>query len=773
MQWATRLVDRAYGGWRWSLHAAPALARSLPACSRSRCGLGLAAMGIVLVPVTAWSIAPIAAGVGLLAMAKSSPLRLPPPTGSIEAQESVSESIERRVEDLKDVIWELRESEARYRDLLDTQEDVILRRDARGCLTYVNRSFCRAFATSPEAVLGTPWQPVVLEESAPDAGRRGASLVETGSGPRWMMFETQTIPGHAGERRQGREGGGAADEPEVQIVARDVTEARAFEAEVAAARDQALAADRAKSRFLAAMSHEIRTPMNGIMGMSDLLGETVLTPEQRTYLTAIDQSARTLLLLIDEILDFSKIEAGRLALAAEPFALDACVQGAVELLAPAAHEKGLEIAWTSDPTQPFLLVGDAARVRQIMLNLIGNAVKFTDRGGVVVDVCCEQRTGNTASILVSVKDTGIGLSADAISALFGEFHQAENGAALRRGGTGLGLAISRRLARAMGGDITVESDPGRGATFKVRLSLPIAVDRPERAKAAGAEGVAVLLAFDRLIERRALAANIAAIGLAPVEADDPLDGNDFERAAAANLRIGYVVCDVESDPAEAAAILQKAREQSGGAEVRGILVIDPETRPGLEHFKAVGFGTYLVRPIRPQSLRARFGIDPDGASDSRTCTGREDGPPSVKPPVNERHVLLAEDNAVNALLARRMLESCGCSVVHVIDGEQAINAVVKSLQAGRRRFDMVLMDIHMPRMDGLAAAAQMRALGAISAEPSVIPPMVALTANAFVEDRERCLTAGFDDYLAKPFHKADLTALIERWASPASSSRAA
>ncbi len=439
------------------------------------------------------------------------------------------------------------------------------------------------------------------------------------------------------------------------------------------------------------------------------------------------------------------------------------MQGAVELLAPAAHEKGLEIAWTTDPDQPFLLTGDAARVRQIMLNLIGNAVKYTDRGGVLVRIHCEERRGPNALLAVHVKDTGIGLAPDAMARLFGEFNQGDSETAMRRGGTGLGLAISRRLARAMGGDIAVESERGRGAVFTARLLLPVAVDRPENAlRRPGKGSGAVLLAFDQLIERKALAVNLAALGFEVIESDDPLAGVEMEAAAWARP-VRHVVCDAEADPAEAAAVLARAQEMAPGANVRGYLVVDPETRPNLEQFRQAGFTAYLVRPVRPLTLKARFAPDqatslPDERSLPRTVPSEP-----REPQIIGQHVLLAEDNAVNALLATRMLEKCGCTVEHALDGEQAVAAVAASMLPGHQRFDLVLMDVHMPRLDGLAATAEIRRMAREKAALEDLPPMVALTANAFSEDRERCLAAGLDDYLSKPFQKSDLVALMERW----------
>ena len=671
------------------------------------------------------------------------------------------DGLDRRLERLEDATWALADNEARYRDLLDTQEDVISRRDSAGRLTFVNKAFARVFAVAPGEVLGSTFGPAVLEDAtlntlldAP-ARRRSVQRIATAAGPRWFAFEEHTVPGASGLGY------------EVQLVGRDISDQRAFEAELGAARDQAQAANRAKSRFLATMSHEIRTPMNGILGMTGLLLETEQTGEQRTYSRAIDQSARTLLTLIDEILDFSKIEAGKLALSNAPFELHLLVQSTVELLAPSAHEKGLEIAWTLDPSLSSRLIGDEARVRQILLNLIGNAVKFTDRGGIIVSVTVLEASCAGARVAIGVKDTGIGIAPEAMKSLFGEFGQPEMPVAQRRGGTGLGLAISKRLASAMGGDIRVESQPGRGATFTAEFLLGtvegagrILAD-VQRADASGR----VVLAFDRLIERRALAFSLRSVGV-PVEEADDLAAVAEIVAAAVGTPADLVVVDAQADPKEAGRALERARSLAPDRDVRGVVLIDALARANLKAFRAEGFEAHLVRPVRPLALLAQLGLIRPPASVEREAHPVALPRPALDTePLQPRlRILVAEDNAINALLAERMLEKAGCECVLVTDGEQAVEAVRESLAGLGVAFDLVLMDVHMPKLDGFEAAQAIRRLaGAGAAREAAVPPLIAITANAFAEDRNRCLEAGLDDYLAKPFQRQELEAVLARW----------
>lgn len=684
----------------------------------------------------------------------------------------IGDRLERGLEELKDLQWQIRENEARYRDLLDNQADVILRRDAEGRLTFANQAFCRVFGRERAAVLGQPFRPRVFDGQQPSSLVPGGSIrqqryeqeIETADGPRWFEWEELAVPGADGAVA------------EVQSLGRDITDARRVQAELTEARTQAEAANRAKSRFLAAMSHEIRTPMNGILGMTGLLRETDLSPEQQTYAKAIDRSARTLLTLIDEILDFSKIEADKLTLKSEPLSIDDSVQGVVELLAPKAYEKGIDIAWAVDPAVPRVLLGDEVRLRQIVTNLVGNAIKFTDSGGVLVTVGRLPATGKLLAaeeiaVAITVEDSGIGIAPDAMPFLFHEFEQAEAAVRRRLGGTGLGLAISRRLAQAMGGDIFVASEPGKGSTFTAVTHLKRAgSEDDDPAPALSQSGRHVLLALDRPVERRALALALEGVGV-PVE-DGSLAGAGalIDAAAASGEPFTTVLVDGASDREEAARLIVRAREAAPDRNVQGIVVLDTSAKAAFLELQVAGFDAYLVRPVRPQSLLA--GIE-TGFADCREPAPAV-APQRTREPRQGKtiSVLLVEDNDINALLARRLLEKAGCEVRLCGNGREAVEMFRRILAGNDAAVDLVMMDLHMPILDGLDAARAIRQLYAAS-QALECPPIVAVTANAFEEDRRLCLDAGMDDYVTKPFGREDVNRLLERWCGDKGDTRAA
>lgn len=709
------------------------------------------------------------AAAGLVAVAIATfalPIIRPTATPDAERLQSLNDRVQKGIEKLRDLQWELSDNESRYRDLLDAQTDIITRCDAQGRLTFVNRAFCRVFGVEAGDVIGTSFSPEVLQREGddgapPEPGRRQRfeQLVATIDGARWFAFERQAITDDSGQLR------------EIQQLGRDVTEQRRILSVLAEARDQAEAANRAKSRFLAAMSHEIRTPMNGILGMTDLLGETQLSNEQRSYLNAVDHSAKTLLTIIDEILDLSKIEAGKLEIHPAPFALDRCVQSVVELMAPRAREKRLDIAWRIDPLLPRMVVGDEMRVRQVLLNLVGNAIKFTDVGGVALRV--KSWTGMPAGapngseahgpfrlgVLFEIEDTGAGIAHDQIRNIFAEFGQADDAACRKQSGTGLGLAISRSLAQAMGGDIHVHSEPGHGSTFTASIVvLGQAATSPVLQVAEDRGARNILVVSNRLQQRVSMVETLRSLGIAAtltsfdsaMEIVDPTNSPGFDA----------VIADSEDGVERVGRLVARARA-GGKARVRAVVVVDHPGGEGLEAFRDAGCDSYLVRPVRPGSLLAQLGL---GVVNGEARTGRAATPASHRPVGGpappRRRILLVEDNEINALLARRMSEKAGCLVHHASSGADALACCAELMDSGDT-VDLVLMDIHMPGMDGFEAARRAKRL--FFERGCAAPPVVALTANAFAEDRRRCLEAGFEDFLAKPFDRADLEALLEKW----------
>ena len=515
-----------------------------------------------------------------------------------------------------------------------------------------------------------------------------------------------------------------------ELVGRDV-------AALSRARDQAEAANRAKGRFLAMVSHEIRTPLNGILGMSELLLDTPLQPQQATYVKAVKTSGDTLLSLIGEILDFSKIEAGRLDLDARPFALGALIEETVELLAPRAQAKGLEIASSIDDRLPAHLVGDAARLRQVLLTLAGNAVKFTERGGVAL---IAEPGDKPDEIRFLVRDTGIGIAPDAQARIFEEFEQADGGTTRKFGGTGLGLAISRRIVERMGGKLALESAPGDGATFSFMVALARADDGTLLAPP-DLTGQAVLIVSASRIEAPLTAQRLGRWG-----AKTRIVANEATAHACLDEHWDTILIDRALGLDAATALARQAANVA-----RRIVLLAPSERHELGALTQAGFTAYLVKPLRAASLAARFTDTAPVAMDVRpdeAASGASEG----------LAILVAEDNEINALLARALLARLGHRPTVVPNGAAAVERYLAAASA--TPFDCILMDVNMPEMDGLEATRRIRALEA--AGDAARTPIVALTANAFGEDRDACLAAGMDDFLVKPLDRERLAEFLAR-----------
>jgi signal transduction histidine kinase/DNA-binding response OmpR family regulator len=628
-----------------------------------------------------------------------------------------SARLERRAEAAADRLFEAVDDLERHRQLIESQGDLVIRCDPAGRVTGASGACAELAGAGLEGLLARRFAGREGLGPSGDGIRQFDQRVPTPEGERWIAWSVAPV-----RDRHGRI-------VEFCAVGRDITERRRAEA-----------ANAAKSRFLATVSHEVRTPLNGVLGMAQLLGDTALDPEQRTYVQAIRTSGEALLSLIEEILDFSKIEAGKAELSADEIDVPDLVNGVVELLAPRAQGKGIEIAATCDPDTPRRVIGDPARLRQVLLNLAGNAVKFTDRGGVGVRV-----GSDSGGLTITVADTGIGIPADRLEAIFEDFEQADGNGGERREGTGLGLAISRRLVRQMGGQLSVTSTPGEGSAFRMTLPLRIATGgAPEAPPGLDLHGKRAMIVAGSAFQAPFLREWLERLGAEASIVGDP----DDARAALAGggIHILLVDCAIGHEPTRALA----AAAREAGAE-RALVLVSPFERRTFGTAAEAGFDGYLVKPVRQPSMVARLRPGPTPAPQPDTAT-------PLAPAASGFRVLLAEDNDINALLATRLLERAGCAVTRERDGVAALQAVLATIREEGPAYDLAFLDIRMPGMDGRALAGAIRAAERAAGAPPL--RLVALTANAFPEDRALCLAAGFDDFMPKPLERDRLAALL-------------
>ena len=509
-----------------------------------------------------------------------------------------------------------------------------------------------------------------------------------------------------------------------------------------AARERAEAASEAKSRFLATVSHEVRTPLNGILGIAELLADTPLDREQLAYVEAVKTSGSALTTLIDEILDFSRIEAGKLEIGSEPFDLAALVEGVIELLAPRAQDKGLEIAAFVSPDLPRLVVGDPVRLRQVMTNLAGNAVKFTQKGGVGLSVV----PAGADRLRFTVSDTGPGVRLDRREAIFEEFEQADGTTTRQHGGTGLGLAISKRIVDVMGGRLALEDRPGGGSVFAFDMPL-VAGEGAQARPGPDMAGQTVLIAAASTFQAPYLADQLDRYGANVVLADR------VERALSW-LQGGNVpdVLVVDCSLGEPAAELLAEAARDAGV-MRSFLLFSPFERRAFGQKLVAGYEGWLVKPVRAASLAGRLGSTAPNVA-PRTARAA----PATRPPRRGLRVLLAEDNEINTLVAMNFLGRLGAQVVHASDGGSAVALACAAMRGDIPSFDAIVMDVSMPVLDGLEATRRIRLAEAEEDLPAV--RIVALTAHAFREDHDRCLAAGMDVVTTKPLELARLEAAL-------------
>ncbi|BCH28350.1 hybrid sensor histidine kinase/response regulator [Mesorhizobium sp. L-8-10] len=647
------------------------------------------------------------------------------------------------IEKLADRLWELQESEERFRGLIDALGDLVVHRDRDGRIVYANQVFADLVGRAPQELAGLTLVDLGIDVGVvPDAAfAEGECLSSTdvairaGGDVRWFSWIELSVRDEADNSVSHR------------AIARDITDRKRAEAALINARERAEFANQAKSRFLATVSHEIRTPMNGIMGMAKLLADTRLTPEQRTYVGAVSTSAGALIALIEDLLDYSKIEAGRFELEPQPMSPRELAENVVELLASRAHGKGIGIGCHVAPDVPTTILADPGRLRQVLLNLIGNAVKFTDAGGVMVAV---EMAADRISFTVA--DTGPGLAEEDLGRIFEEFEQADGTSTRRHGGAGLGLAISRRIIASMGGTIELSSKLGRGSIFTVDIPAAEARDAPlVRGPVLGDRRVVVLARS--AIEAEAIARTIrthgGTVGIA----------GSFAEATALAEGCNTILIDAGLERGDGSTL--KRLRQSGFPAAEAITMIAPTDRGMLAEFRAAGYSTFLARPVRGETLMRLLLKERPFAAPADLIPAREK--PAKRPGAKERplSVLLAEDNDINAMLARAALTKAGHRVDVVGNGRAAVEALTGP--ARKHRYDIVLMDLHMPVMDGLDAIAAIRR---DEEDKGTIPvPIMVLSADSQEKTRHNVLAHGASGFVVKPLDPAALISAIEEQAS--------
>jgi two-component system, sensor histidine kinase and response regulator len=641
----------------------------------------------------------------------------------------------------------------RYRHIIENANEIIYRADYRGRFTYVNPASMRITGYEEEELIGRHYLDLIdpdFREAAEHfyehqfRTRERASYFEfpmiTKAGVRiWVGQNVLTVLD--GDRIAGYE-----------AIARDITERKGVEEDLARARDAALQSARAKSEFLANMSHEIRTPLNGVLGTAGLLLGTPLTPEQREYAEMIKKSGEALLSIVNDVLDLARIEAGKLTIEWVDFHLDDLIDHVTEDYAARAAAKRLKFRTFVVPDVLRTLRGDHNRIRQVLLNLVGNAVKFTDRGEIVVTVMQPELRESRVTLRFLVTDTGIGIDPEVQKRLFTPFTQADGTTTRKYGGSGLGLAVSKQLAEAMGGEIGVISVPGEGSTFWFELPLQVQPESsatPERRW--NLTGHRALLVDPNEIHRFMVARQLASTYIAVDEVESAAEG----AAAAYQNKYDVIVFDMQLNDDDGLGFARRIRADHALDSTRLLMLTSfGRRRHDVDAFEAAGIDAFLIKPARRTQLcdtLARL-VQQDASEPVPRRMALEEQKPS------RAQVLLVEDNSVNQLVAIGQLQRLGHGCVVAASGAEALD------QIGRQTFDIVLMDIQMPDMDGYEATRRIRQMSG----PVSKVPIVAITAHALAGEREKCIAAGMNDYLAKPVSLEQIGAVIRLWASKGS-----
>jgi PAS domain S-box-containing protein len=666
----------------------------------------------------------------------------------------LDESVNRsraEIEQLADRMWELQESEERFHGLIDALGDIVVHRDREGRIVYSNRVLADLLGCEQKALAGRKLLELgidigVVPDSAFADGECLSSTdvaVRTDAGVRWFSWIELSVRDKENDAISHR------------AIARDITARKRAETALINARERAEAANQAKSRFLATVSHEIRTPMNGIMGMAKLLADTRLTPEQQTYVGAVSTSASALLALIEDLLDYSKIEVGRFDLEPQPVSPREMIENVVELMAPRAYGKDIGLGCHIAPGVPDLISADPGRLRQVILNVVGNAVKFTEAGGVMVTVDVRQER-NDRFLRIAVADTGPGLRKKDIERIFEEFEQGDGTSTRRHGGAGLGLAISRRIVEAMGGSIRVSGEPGQGAEFAICIPIVEPVE-PQLSFLDALAGRRALILSSNLMEAEAIARTITAHG---GEAEIARTVEEAGRAAAARPESPPDVVLVDAAMERVDGRTLKRLRKEGVAAPDAITLIAPTDRGQLAEYRASGYDTFLARPVRGETL-LRVLLSRKGEGKAGQPGQKANPRAEAARGASKLTVLIAEDNDINALLASSALRKAGHAVEVVRNGKAAVEALTAG--GGAHQFDVVLMDLHMPVMDGLDAIAHIRKY---EESKGIAPiPILVLSADSQEKTRHGVIAHGATGFLTKPVDPQTMIDAVESHAT--------
>jgi two-component system sensor histidine kinase/response regulator len=664
--------------------------------------------------------------------------------------------------------WELNLSEQRFRELVESAQVILWRRSVDSSqFSFVNKEAEKLLGYRPEQWLTDgnflfdhvhPDDRELTESFCAAAARDNSSqrfehrMICADRSVIWLRTSVRLVVGDGKSK-------------ELVGVMTDITERMR-------AQEAAESASRAKSEFLASMSHEIRTPMNGVIGMTELVLDTDLTFEQREYLTTAKFSAESLLTIINDILDFSKIEAGKLDLDPVSFQLQESIEETMRALAFRAHEKGLELLCDIKADVPSYVIGDSLRIRQIIVNLVGNSIKFTERGQVELVVALEaQNLGDHSNNLgdqpnndelqlhFTVSDTGVGIASEKQKLIFEAFSQADSSTTRRFGGTGLGLTISSRLVEAMGGKIWVESEQGKGSNFHFTVCLGVdhqATTAP-RTEEMPLAGIPVLVVDDNFTNRRILTEMFWMWEMKPTEAASAQEAlTHLRRASERGNPFALVVTDVHMPEMDGFDLAERIKDTPNLGSVVILMLTSGENRGDIQRCRDMGISAHLMKPVRRVELRTAINkamrYPSEGASETDRLLPVSEVALRLAPEWLRSRILLAEDNIVNQRLAVRILEKGGHSVVIAGNGKEAMAALQ------RETIDLVLMDVQMPEMDGFEATMAIRR---DEAGKNRHIPIIAMTAHAMTGDRDRCLAAGMDSYISKPIRALDLLSLIE------------